>query len=238
MEPITPLFARLATEATTALDTAAARAAITRWASAEHALAGLATPKDVLGRCWSKEAPAQARATLAALVHLAGDEALAARLALSALAPILAKLSRDLSRSWEADPGEVDQAMAVAAWAAICRRAGTRLANPVAAIASPARDEVRGTLRTQARRDHRSSPEATRHLQLLAVPPATEEVEVAELFASALRRGVVSLDEARLVVGVRALGVRPAEAARARNRRPSTLRTQLCRAEAALRAAS
>jgi DNA-directed RNA polymerase specialized sigma24 family protein len=242
MDTPEPLFTRLRADVATGRDADGSQARIALWASLDPALSGLARTANVLDACSDGTDPERARAILAGLLRIAGEEPLAARLVLGALCPALSQVGRALVRSWQAERQDVDQSLATAAWARITTLAGSEVAEPTAAIVGGARDEVRGQLRRQAGHqplalDGLALDEPPLcHLQALASPPPDDSVEVAEWFASAVRRKVVSLDEARLVVLTRALGETPTELARAHHQRPGTLRMRRHRAEAALRA--
>src|SRR5205807_9463312 len=128
---------------------------------------------------------------------------------------------------------ELDQAVATAAWSQLVALSGQSLPWPATTVLVAVRDEVRGRLRTAARRQRRIDGD-TRSAPVAVTGADQAGAEAADLLAAAVRQGLVSADSARVVWATRVIGLSVAELGTTTGRPTSSIRTLRSRAEQAL----
>jgi hypothetical protein len=138
-----------------------------------------------------------------------------------------------------ADPGEVDQAVAVAGWVRVARVSDRRLEWPNRVIVGGARTAVRDELRADVRYLRRLAPTTDIDLATLGsgggLGDGGEWADAAGLIADAVRRGVVSDRSAQLVWSTLVFGLPAVEVADRWGEAPGAVVMRRLRAERALR---
>lgn len=210
-----------------------------RWAHAEPALVGYATPAEIVRRCHLRGDQKGSNALLAAVLRQARSDEVAVRTVLMAVLPGLAALSARRQRmvggelgAWT-DIDQLDQDIVAAALERITRMAGEDCAWPASTIVNAARDAIRSTERCQGRRRSMTAP-----LSAAEGCVATPELSGAEVYAWALvdaaRSGRLARERAAVLYAIRVLGHTPQELATASGRDVRAVRTQQARAERTL----
>lgn len=192
------LFAALADDWHRLVASRPARRALSAWADAEPALAGFATPAEVVEAIQHRGRPLTSDRLLGALVRAGRVDALAARCALQALVPGLRALGAAYAGMDE--PEELDARLVAACWEE---------------IRCPSVDGpwvARRVLRSVARRlAHERRVEMRTRLAEEAAEPEQNQgwsrAEEALMFlAGAVQRGVVSAQDATLIAATRLNG--------------------------------
>lgn len=212
-----------------------ARRALRRWAEAEPALAGFASPAEVVARCQQRGDSRAANALLGALLRLAGEE-LAARTVLQAVLPSLA--ARAWRRRWDGagvwdDVGELDAEMVTLAVERVAELAGTSPEWPSQAIVEVADARLRWAAQTARRRRLHTVPLDSFHDMAIAESDSTED-EFASVLLDAVAAGGLRRRDAALIYATRVLGFSPAELAEHQRRDVRAERSQRARAERTL----
>ncbi|MEW6470936.1 MAG: hypothetical protein AB1679_01580 [Actinomycetota bacterium] len=207
------LFRSLDVEWTRLGGTAAARAALARWATQEPVLADLDDPAAVVEVCRRHKDPERCNAVVGALLRLADDD-LAARTLLQALLPglltraargtWLARPTSQCSTLWDG-PEELGQELVAELWQRIRTLAGTSPRFPACAL-------VEGAWRRVRQRSETARARCT--VPLSEVGPAASEARPGRSTAEALtvclvdavRRQRLGPTQAGLVYTTRVLG--------------------------------
>ena len=188
---------------------AAARAALRRWAEVDDILGGLAHPAVVVERCHRRH-DALAAGLLGAVIAHAAEEPLAARTVLQAVLPGLAAVSRralpfvGTGRVW-ARVDELDQHVVAVAYERIHALAATRPAWVAKAVVDGTWQRVRWYAVRQVA-DGRQRSALSEADDLSAPPPAKPGWELAGVLADAVERGVLEQLDAWVVFHSRVNG--------------------------------
>ncbi|MPZ28459.1 MAG: hypothetical protein GEV12_19130 [Micromonosporaceae bacterium] len=200
-----------------------AREAVKRWAVAEPALAGFEDLAAAVERCREPGATLTGDTLLAVALRFAGDEPLAARVALQVLLPALDALAtRARSRGWCGprspwkDMVELDQEVLVAASDRVIALSGQRFQRPAVVILRQVWRQLRGVV-DRHRSEQDSLVSLDRRERLPRVPRPVREpwvVQLTRVLCDAVRDGVVRRQDAALIFSTRVMGVTPAEVGR------------------------
>lgn len=217
----------------------AARTSLQRWAAAEAALAGFASPVEVVERCQRRGDQDGSNALLAAVLRQAKDDPIARHTILMAVLPGLAALSSRTRWLVGGDLGawsgieQLDQEVLTAALERVAAMAGSSHKWPAATIVSGVRESLRKTERRQRRRQ---APLASLSEAETCEAPAepTGPEAYASLIIEAVRRGALSRERAAIIYTTRVLGHTPEELATASGRDVRAVRAQRARAERTL----
>ena len=233
------LFSGLSSEWSTLSRSPQARAAAARWAGVEEALAGYATPGEIVRRCQVRGDQAGSNAVLAAVLRQARGDAVAVRTVLMAVLPGLAALSARRHHlvggelgAWT-DIDQLDQDIVAAALDKITAMAGEDCDWVASIVVGAVRDILR-----RAERRHRRDRAMTLPLSAAAGRIAAPDLDTVEAYASVLvdaaRSGLLAHDRAALLYAIRVLGHTPRELAVASGRDVRAVRVQRARAERTL----
>ena len=234
------LFRRLSADTVSAVRDRVAGPRVTRWAADHEALAGCATPADIVARSLDTADRPGANRALGALLAVGSDDLFARRIALAALAPGLASVAHRHATRWGSDPAEADQAAAAVAWELTADPAITNSTWPAQTIL----DRVQGRLRWSHTRTARHAGEALPPADLLPDPTpdpfvvVDARLDVTTRLAAAVTGGDLTPLGAGVIWATRIDDLPVTEIGRQLHRSPGSVRVLRSRAETALRAAS
>jgi DNA-directed RNA polymerase specialized sigma24 family protein len=209
------------------------------WSRDEPAIAGFATPAEVVRRCQVRGDSKTSNELFGALLRLAEADELAGRAVLHAILPALVGLTHRVrtgpGTAWP-DPDQLDQDVVTIAWEQIVRLSGQALQWPAMAVVNATWERLR-TVRAQHQRHNRPLVELSEATpaEEYGERPAAEQLLA--LLGEAVRQGAIDTESASLIFRTRVAGFSPAEIAAASGRHAKAVYKQRDRAERALVAA-
>lgn len=204
------------------------RRACLRWSRNDPALAHIQCPQELVDEIRTASDPARSDELLSAIVRLAPNDAMAARLVLQALIPGLRCIARRFSSLAESD--EVEATVVAHAWARIRTYPHDRRPRRVAAnvVLDTRKDSLRA-LRPTAPLAH---PQANSDSEALRMEV---EDDLVVLVNEAQHRGFISEPEAQLIISTRVEGRSLTAVADTMSSTSSALGKRRARAERRLR---